>query len=289
MVNYHILNNSIVLNFSGKTLTIASEDKRYGQVLACIKTGDLDRIPMIADNEENLRQAGFEVKDGLIHVDNTPIPEELNQRILSFKDKGLPFQYLLNFWNNLKQNPSYNSRTQLFKFLEHNGHPITKDGCFIAYRGVSDDFKDIHTSTFNNKPGQVCEMQRDLVDDNPNNTCSRGLHVACHDYAKGFGPKTVEVKVNPKDVVCVPTDYNGTKMRVCKFEVIQECAQMRSEDIYTDDLTEYSEDPADHKLAIKPATKVCPVITIAKKLKKKKKTKKKVKATKKSAKKKKRK
>jgi hypothetical protein len=33
------------------------------------------------------------------------------------------------------------------------------------------------------------------------------------------------VKVNPADVVAVPTDYNGTKMRVCRFEVLEECKQ----------------------------------------------------------------
>jgi len=30
----------------------------------------------------------------------------------------------------------------------------------------------------------------------------------------------VLVKVNPKDVVSVPVDYNNTKMRVCRYEVI---------------------------------------------------------------------
>jgi hypothetical protein len=141
---------------------------------------------------------------------------------LKFKEQKLPYKALLKFWDNLKKNPSFNSRKMLFKFLEHNGHPLTSDGCFIAYRGVTEDFKDVHTKTFDNKPGSVCEMPRSQVNDNPNETCSDGLHVACFDYAKGFGPKLVEVKVNPIDVVCVPVDYNGTKMRVCRFEVIQE-------------------------------------------------------------------
>jgi predicted RNase H-like nuclease (RuvC/YqgF family) len=53
--------------------------------------------------------------------------------------------------------------------------------------------------------------------------------VACFDYAKGFGEKLVEVLVNPADVVCVPVDYNGTKMRVCRFEVVAECQEMNTE------------------------------------------------------------
>jgi len=30
------------------------------------------------------------------------------------------------------------------------------------------------------------------------------------------------VKVNPKDVVSVPYDYNYSKMRVCEYEVLRE-------------------------------------------------------------------
>ena len=88
------------------------------------------------------------------------------------------------------------------------------------------------TGKWDNSPGAVCEINRELVDDNPTNTCSTGLHVACFGYAKDFGEKLVEVKVNPADVVCVPIDYNNTKMRVCRFEVLAECTDMRDEPLY---------------------------------------------------------
>jgi ribosomal protein S27AE len=113
----------------------------------------------------------------------------------------------------------------LFKFLEHNGHPITTEGNFIAYRAVRGDFLDKHTGTMNNAVGNVVEVPRSQVDDNPNNVCSHGLHVATLEYAKGFGTsgdRLLDVEVDPSDVVAVPTDYNGTKMRVCKFKVVAE-------------------------------------------------------------------
>lgn len=232
MVNYHVLNDSIVLNYNGKTQVVAKGDGRYDAVLECIKGGDLDSIPAVVEIERGFSDSGIELRDGLLYENDAPLPSELSDRILKFKEQGLPYAPLFCFWDNLKRNPSFNARKMLFKFLEHNGHPLTQDGCFIAYRGVTEDFKDCHTKTFDNKPGSICEMNRDLVDDNPNNTCSSGLHVACFDYAKGFGPKLVEVKVNPSDVVAVPTDYNGTKMRTCKFEVVQECENLRSELVY---------------------------------------------------------
>lgn len=231
-VNYHILNSSVVINYSGKTFTIAHSDERYSKVIDCIKNNDLRGIPEIVETERQFLKSGFLFEEGILYHQNEAIPPELNERILIYKNLGLPYNSLLLFWENLKQNPSFNARQQLFKFLTHNGHPLTEDGCFIAYRGVTSDFKDLHTGKFNNNVGSVCEMKRDLVDDNPNNTCSTGLHVACYEYAKDFGQQLVVVKVNPKDVVAVPTDYNGTKMRVCRFEVVSIGEKMHTEALY---------------------------------------------------------
>jgi len=240
-MNYHILNDSIVLNYDGKTISISHGDERYKKVIECIKTDKLDDIPTIVDYEKYFEEQGLTLVDGLLHVEGIAMPHQLSKRILEFKEKEIPYKYLLKFWSNLKLNPSFNARQMLFDFLEHNGHPLTTDGCFIAYRGVTEDFKDQHSGKFDNSPGNTCEMRRELVDDNPNNTCSSGLHVACYDYASGFGSKKIEVKVHPKDVVCVPADYSGTKMRVCKFTVVQECEGMREEAIYEKDDDHWSE------------------------------------------------
>lgn len=231
-INYIVLNDSIVVNFEGKTMSIKHDDGRYKEVLLAIKENRLSDIPNLVDVKNYFSQNGFEIKDGLLYVDNEALPDALSGRVLDFREQGLPFEPLLKFWENLKANPSFNSRQMLYKFLEHNGHPLTDDGCFIAYRGVTEDFKDCHTRTFDNSVGQVCEVPRASVDDNPNNTCSKGLHVACFDYANGFGAKLIEVKVNPIDVVAVPTDYNGTKMRVCKFEVVAVGEKLRTEPLY---------------------------------------------------------
>lgn len=241
-VNYHVLMNSVVVNFNGKTVSIHKDDPRYKNVLLAIKESRLDTIPDLVDIATTLSKQGFDVVNNSVQVDGQELPKALSDRIIEFSTQGLPFAPLLKLWDNLKTNPSFNSKQMLYKFLEHNGHPITEDGCFIAYRGVTEDFKDLHTRTFNNNIGSVCEMPRSEVDDNPDNTCSSGLHVACYDYANGFGPKMVEVKVNPKDVVCVPKDYNGTKMRVCKFEVVNVCEVINTDSLYGHKLKDFNID-----------------------------------------------
>src|SRR5690606_34879601 len=67
---------------------------------------------------------------------------------------------------------------------------------------------------------------RNQVDDNPEHTCSKGLHVAGWNYAAGtaYGgaSRYLMIKVSPEHVVSVPVDYDFQKMRVCQYEVIKE-------------------------------------------------------------------
>ena len=56
--------------------------------------------------------------------------------------EGLPFEPLVKLFENLMKNISYQTRTQLYDFLEHKNLPITEDGCFLAYKAVNSDYKD---------------------------------------------------------------------------------------------------------------------------------------------------
>lgn len=224
-MNYIILPQSLILNHEGKTVTINKADGRYERVVEKIREGKLDEIIPLLSIADGLKDKGFEIVHGIVHVDGEALPNALSQRVLDFYNNNLPFEPLLKFWAKLKKNPSFNSRQMLYKFLEHNGHPITTEGNFIAYRAVRSDFLDKHTGTMDNSVGNVVEVPRSQVDDNPNNVCSHGLHVATLSYAQSFGSgedRMLDVEVDPADVVAVPTDYNGTKMRVCKFKVVAE-------------------------------------------------------------------
>lgn len=194
-----------------------------------------------------------------------PIPEMLATRLLEFLNEELPINSLVKFWENCLANPEYRAIEELYGFLEHNGHPITQDGYFIAYKKVAnhsdnemnDRFNgaylmhtgqlrlgngqfgnnqdkeeflrgasstklvDNYTHRINNNIGQVVSIPRQQVDKDRNVTCSHGLHVANWEYAKTYsGTVLISVKVNPKNVVSVPVDYNNMKMRVCEYTVM---------------------------------------------------------------------
>jgi hypothetical protein len=73
-----------------------------------------------------------------------------------------------------------------------------------------------------NSIGATIEVKRNDVNEDRNACASYGIHVGSHRYARDFGKsgRLLIVKVNPRDVVAVPTD--GEKLRVVKYEVIAE-------------------------------------------------------------------
>ena len=233
-VNYIILPNSLTVSFDGHLETIKQGDIRYAGVLKAIQEDRLDEIPKLLNPASAFEGEDFEYVDGVIYIDGKKIPDIITDRVIRFADQNLPFKPLVKFAEKLMKNPSFNSRQMLYKFLEHNGHPITKDGNFIAYKKVRTDFKDCHTGRMDNSVGTIVSMPREEVDDNPENTCSSGLHVAAYQYAQNFSTgHMVEVEIDPKDVVAVPNDYNGEKMRVCRYRVVKVCESKLDEELYT--------------------------------------------------------
>jgi hypothetical protein len=68
-------------------------------------------------------------------------------------------------------------------------------------------------------------MERRKVCDDAGIGCSYGFHAGSLEYAQGFGggeKKIVIVKINPADVVSVPTDCECQKLRTCQYEVVDE-------------------------------------------------------------------
>jgi hypothetical protein len=146
----------------------------------------------------------------------------------------------VNFLEKAKQNPSQKSVDDLYRWIKNGDLVIDPDGDIIAYKGVGKDkngnSQSIHTGSafvdgvefhghIPNRPGTVVSMPRSEVDPNEMVGCSTGLHAGTHDYAlKYLGwqreSRMILVKINPRDVVSVPTDEQDKKMRVSRYTVL---------------------------------------------------------------------
>jgi hypothetical protein len=144
-------------------------------------------------------------------------------RVLEMKSLKLDIQPMLNFVSNLMQNPSKRAVDETFGFVDACNLPLTEDGCILAYKRVRNDFKDCHSGTIDNSVGAAVEMPRNLVDEDKARTCSQGLHFCSWEYLKSFtGERVVVLKINPKDIVAIPEDYNNSKGRCCSYTVVDE-------------------------------------------------------------------
>lgn len=168
------------------------------------------------------------VEYGAVWYGNEQIANALAKRILDVLSEGFDIDPWIKFADNVYANPYPWAREELYLFLEKAHLPITPDGCFIAYKKVKADYKDIYTGTMDNSVGNIVVMPggREAVDKNRHNTCSTGLHFCSKDYLPQFGTgngdRVILVKINPADVVSIPSDYDNTKGRAWRYEVVGE-------------------------------------------------------------------
>jgi hypothetical protein len=228
MYPYIVQGNNITVVIDSAPHTISKTHITYPQVLEAIKAGDWERVKEIVDPVKTVLKFG----QGNVSIDgdklfwkDRELHNSLSVRMIAMLQEGFTIDPMVNFMDNLMQNPSKRSIDELYGFLEKNNLPITPDGHFLAYKRVRDDYTDCHSGTMDNSIGKIVEMPRNEVDDERDRTCSTGLHFCSHSYLKHFGgDRIVIVKINPADVVSIPSDYDDAKGRACRYEVISEIA-----------------------------------------------------------------
>jgi hypothetical protein len=150
MLSYIKTPKAIVLNIDGEPFNIRSNHKNYERILKQVKVAhtsqderDVEELKLIlkpinrliyndeykidVDEEGNLYLGGIEEM----------IPTELSDYIKEAVECRDNIESLVNFCRLLMLNPDPRVRQQLFSFLQHNGHPITRHGYFVAYKYVS--------------------------------------------------------------------------------------------------------------------------------------------------------
>lgn len=228
---------NVTVVIDGKPHTVAKAHPTYQKVVDAIKAGDWAAVKNIIDPVKvvlNYGRGHVSIQGDKLFWKGEPFAGVLATRMIAMLEEGFSIEPMVNFMENLMANPSKRAVTELYGFLEKNNLPLTPDGHFLAYKKVRRDFKDIHSGTMDNSPGRVVEMERNKVDDNKDVTCSTGLHFCGLSYLPHFGgsdSRVVIVKINPRDVVSIPSDYNDAKGRACRYEVIGEMG-VKAEDAF---------------------------------------------------------
>ena len=220
---FTITNESITVVYEGKPHTVGKAAPNYAALRSAVLDERWDDVPgslTVVKALASWATGDFTCRGSTFIYRGTPVPDEFNLRIVEMASKNCSPEPLFNFWERLSKNPSYRSVAQLWRFLANSGIPLTPDGHFLAYKGVTNELLDAHTRTFDNSPGSVNKLPRNQVSDDPKTACHEGFHVGALSYAKTFSARVVICEVDPEHVVCVPYDCDSQKMRVCEYTVI---------------------------------------------------------------------
>jgi hypothetical protein len=233
-VFFNIIDNTAVtIVINGKADMIRADHRNYNAIVEAIEKGNFDVIPdliSVGAKIDNFFEGNVRYSHGALYYNDIVLDGALINKALEFVETGNQSIYgrYIKFIDKLYQNPSMNSVKQLVPFLNHKGLPIAEDGDFLAYKSIQNDYMSKTAGKdgqfVDNSIGRVVTMPRWMIDDNPNTHCSQGLHAGALSYVKGYfcsgNDRIVIVKINPRDVVSVPSDYGCSKLRVCRYEVI---------------------------------------------------------------------
>ena len=230
---------SLVAIVNNKQYTTDNTHPNWTQVLEAIRNDNVNGFIAAIDIRsavENFMVGSVRISGNEVWHGNTRLGGVVVDRIFDFMGNNLPVQPIMLFIDKLFQNPSSRAVNELYRFLEHENLPLTTNGNFRAYKGLQESFYSITAGNLTliqgrtdesghifNGVGETIECIRHQVDDDKDQTCSKGLHAGSLEYAKGFAQgKMVIVEINPMDVVSIPSDCNGEKLRTCKYSVVEE-------------------------------------------------------------------
>lgn len=228
--SYTITNDNVTVVIDGRVITVRRGAVNFDAARAAVLNEQWDGIENVLVPGHAVQRwlgNGFAFTDGVITYGEDKVDARLSARLVRMAEAGDDPTAWMKFWRRLQDNPSMRSVEQLYGFLENKGIPIDAEGYILAYKSIRPDWKDHHSGTCDNSVGNVLQMPRNRISDDPNQACHYGYHVGALEYASTFGGsgdgiRIVICRVDPADVVCVPYDHSMQKVRVCRYEVIAE-------------------------------------------------------------------
>ena len=227
---YRLTTNELTVYLAdGTTAKWNVNDPAFDTALDLCKQNNYVRIQEMANPIKTLfnPQSKVEVSEDRLSVNNINYDTTSNKLFGIIKAlldrKFIKTQNISNIKPLIKRiaaNPYINAAEELLDFFLVNDFEITEDGCILAYKGVDLDYKS--RGGFLNPIGQW--VYEPNFDTNRNNTCSTGLHFCGKDYLTNYfrKPKYLLIKVQPEDVVSIPTDCGHAKGRAVKYFIVGE-------------------------------------------------------------------
>lgn len=226
---------SVTATENGEIIVVTSDDPLFtlymdaaiqGKPLSEIKEAGVPNLTPLTELSERVF-----VNEDTVEFDGEPVHDTLAKTIQRYWLEGRPYGGLVRFMERLSLNTCEHSRNALWDWVRDRDLEVDNEGFLIAYKGVRTDLTSVNSGPalvddipmeghIPNQEGSVISMPRSQVQHDPAVACGTGLHVGTKSYAQSFGQVLLTCRVDPVDVVSVPTDCGGQKMRTCRYKVI---------------------------------------------------------------------
>lgn len=234
---YMMLPDSVVVIHDGKPVIVGKDHINFKVIkdqLAKDGTYDpkmLEPVRVI----EQFAHAGLTYKDGKVQLDGSNFKYQMFDKLVdAIKSDNTEdnLKKLFAFVRRAIENTSNQITERILDFAKCSSIDFTDDGMMICFKKVTSDYKDVYTKKIDNSVGKTVQVPRSQVDENMDKTCSYGLHTCSKNYLKHYpGQKILKVLVDPADVVAIPRDYSDSKLRCCKYHVVEDVTEQMKEHI----------------------------------------------------------
>lgn len=231
MLSFTIGRSSISIMIDGEFNTVDKSAHNYELLKAELQKPEDERDTLAIRNLISTKKMIEAFSYGKVQIttdervlyDGKEITNYLAERMLMILSEGFDVTPFAKFMERVYANPAEYTRDELYEWLEAANLPIMSDGRIVAFKKVRKDYKDCHSGLFDNSVGAILAMERSDCDPNRGNECSTGFHFCSAGYLKHFsGERVMVLAIDPADVTAIPKDYNRTKGRTCRYEVIGE-------------------------------------------------------------------
>ena len=242
MIPHVLTSQSLTVLLDSRSVAVPRSHPNFDTIVQHLNDNDPAELRKLLDVKQavsNFTQGAIVVNDRVLTYNGTELHANLTQKIIEFMREGDPSLAapLINFLDKVMLNPSHRAVRGLYDWVAASNMPIAADGDIYAWKIVQHDYFDYYSKTLDHHPGNVVTQARNMCDEDPDQTCSNGIHFCSFAYLPQYqsGDETrrvMLVKINPADVVAIPRDYGTAKGRTCKLTVIEQVPQSELETFF---------------------------------------------------------
>jgi len=235
--NFTLTPQSASLFVGPKPYVARNTHPNFNKIVSAIISKQFEKAVKLFDIKLAVKtqsKGKFTITNGVVYYNSTPIHNAVCSKILDFLAQGEDINPWVKFLEKLLDNPSKYIFNNLYSYMEKYKLSIDKDGDIYALKAVKSNLKSKWTDSVQYIVGEAFSEPRVFLrDDSNDGYCGPGLWFGHEQFVFGYGggnDHVLVVKVNPKDVIAIPSLASFQKMAACSITPILDLGEISTID-----------------------------------------------------------